>query len=202
MFTSALFFVVPFDRDADRGTGRIGLFVLIARTSCVPVLYSLCTYYSDMWVLSYIHTGTFTYLSTLMTMCVCMRLRGFRRRIDHTHGTTFRTSERLRRRREKGGMMGLVTSRDSRNRLYIHRDIGTPSSFVGFVGFIRWIRIRSDGRARTTERRNDGTTERRRDATTRERRSDICRRRSGDDGRHRGTTNGNGTRHRTAGHHR
>ena len=55
--------------------------------------------------------------------------------------------------------MGLVTSRDSRNRLVV-RWFCWIHSFVGFVGFVR-----------TAERgrRNDGTTERRNDDATRRR---------------------------------
>jgi len=55
--------------------------------------------------------------------------------------------------------MGLMTSRDSRNRLVV-RWFCWIHSFVGFVGFVR-----------TAERgrRNDGTTERRNDDATRRR---------------------------------
>ena len=50
-----------------RIAGRIALFVLIARTSCVPVLLSMYLFGHVGFIL---HTGTFTYLSTLMSMCV------------------------------------------------------------------------------------------------------------------------------------
>ena len=71
VFTSALFFVVPFDRDADRGTDRV------VRTDCAYVvrtgapLYVLtirtCGFYHT-YIHTYIHT--FTYLSTCMSIYV------------------------------------------------------------------------------------------------------------------------------------
>ena len=61
----------------------------------------------------------------------------------------------------RDGMMGLVTSRDSRKHpISKHRDV--PSSFVGFV---RWIHLDSFGR----QSADDGTTERRNDDGTRRR---------------------------------
>ena len=67
VFTSALFFVVPFDRDADRGTDRV------VRTDCAYVvrtgaLFSMYLLFGHVGFI--LHTGTFTYLSTLMSMCV------------------------------------------------------------------------------------------------------------------------------------
>ena len=69
VFTSALFFV-PFDRDADRGSGRIALFVLIARTSCVPVPVLLSMYLLFGHVGFIIHTYIYILKYINGYMCV------------------------------------------------------------------------------------------------------------------------------------
>ena len=66
------FFVVPFDRDADRGSGRIALFVLIARTSCVPVLLSMYLFGHVGFIL---YTYRYIYILKYINeyVCVCIR---------------------------------------------------------------------------------------------------------------------------------
>ena len=70
MCSSALFFV-PFDRDADRGSGRIALFVLIARTSCVPVLLSMYLLFGHVGFIIHTYIYILKYINGYI--CVCMR---------------------------------------------------------------------------------------------------------------------------------
>ena len=72
MCSSALFFV-PFDRDADRGSGRIALFVLIARTSCVPVPVLLSMYLLFGHVGFILHTYIYILKYINGYICVCIR---------------------------------------------------------------------------------------------------------------------------------